>query len=216
MKRILCYGDSNTFGMDGVALVENGRCHRFDENTRWTSLLQEKLGNDWRLAEAGLCGRTTVFDDPMEPGRNGLATLDVTFLCHQPVDLVIVMLGTNDLKDLFHASAYAVTLGMEQILLRLQELIAKSESPDAKILLLCPTPIRESAQGYQYDFSAASVEKAKELSWRYQALAQKHHCLYADVGQWVTTDLSDGVHLTPDAHRIIAEKVLDIIQQQMP
>ena len=87
---ILCFGDSNTYGYkpDGTG--------RFDTNTRWTSLLQKKLGADHRVIEEGLCGRTTVFQDDLREGRRGLDLIGVTMEMHTPIDLLIVMLGTND------------------------------------------------------------------------------------------------------------------------
>ena len=90
---ILCFGDSNTYGYkpDGTG--------RFDTDTRWTSLLQKKLGADHRVIEEGLCGRTTVFQDDLREGRRGLDLIGVTMEMHNPIDLLIVMLGTNDCKQ---------------------------------------------------------------------------------------------------------------------
>lgn len=96
---ILCFGDSNTYGYkpDGTG--------RFDTNTRWTSLLQKKLGADHRVIEEALCGRTTVFQDDLREGRRGLDLIGVTLEMHNPIDLLIVMLGTNDCKTRYNASA---------------------------------------------------------------------------------------------------------------
>lgn len=96
---ILCFGDSNTYGYkpDGTG--------RFDTDTRWTSLLQKKLGADHRVIEEGLCGRTTVFQDDLREGRRGLDLIGVTLEMHNPIDLLIVMLGTNDCKTRYNASA---------------------------------------------------------------------------------------------------------------
>ena len=107
---ILCFGDSNTYGYkpDGTG--------RFDTDTRWTSLLQKKLGADHRVIEEGLCGRTTVFQDDLREGRRGLDLIGVTMEMHNPIDLLIVMLGTNDCKARYNASAGTIAKGLAQVI----------------------------------------------------------------------------------------------------
>ena len=99
MKTILCYGDSNTYGYD----PSNG--FRYPKNVRWTGVLADLLGPEFTVIEEGCNGRTTVFDDPLEGWKNGLDYLKPCLNSHKPIDLVILMLGSNDLKDIFHASA---------------------------------------------------------------------------------------------------------------
>ena len=91
MRTILCFGDSNTWG------DPPGGNGRFAWHERWTGILQSSLGDGFRVIEEGLCGRTTCFDDPFSPNRNGLAYLTVALETHCPLDLLIIMLGTNDL-----------------------------------------------------------------------------------------------------------------------
>jgi len=112
-KRILCYGDSNTWGYKPVAAV------RYDENTRWPSRLQKLLGEEFRVIEAGLSGRTTVFDDPFDDFRNGAASLGYALLEADPVDLVILSLGTNDLK---FTTAAASARGIASLISRIREI----------------------------------------------------------------------------------------------
>src|SRR6056297_2207238 len=111
MKRILCYGDSNTWGY--VPLTGE----RYDETVRWTMLLQEKLGGDYKIIEEGLNGRTTVLDDPLEPGRNGLTYLGPCVQSQSPLDLVVLMLGTNDLKRRFSLAPEEIAMGLEKLVL---------------------------------------------------------------------------------------------------
>ena len=99
MKSILCYGDSNTWGYDPQTRS------RFPHDVRWTGVLASSLGTGYRVVEEGLNGRTTRWDDPIEAGRNGLTFLQPCLESHLPLDLVIVMLGTNDLKQRFGLSA---------------------------------------------------------------------------------------------------------------
>ena len=99
---ILCFGDSNTWG------YKPDKTGRFDENTRWTALLQKKLGPEYHIIEEGLCGRTTVFQDELREGRRGLDLIGVTVEMHNPIDLMIIMLGTNDLKNRFNVHPHDI------------------------------------------------------------------------------------------------------------
>jgi len=112
---ILCFGDSNTYGYrpDGSG--------RFDADTRWTGLLQKKLGTNDRIIEEGLCGRTTVFSDELREGRRGLDTIGILLESHAPVDLLILMLGTNDCKTRYNASAGTIAKGLEQVITKAQK-----------------------------------------------------------------------------------------------
>ena len=213
MKRVLCFGDSNTYGFDGREMAVTGDFSRFDEETRWTHLLGNMLGNGWCVYEAGMGGRTTVFDDPLEYGRNGLKALDVVFKSNEPVDLVTIMLGTNDLKDMFNASAEVISWGMEQLIQRLQDLIARSRNPQTKILIIAPANVSATSAGsYMYGFSEHSVAKGRELPRLYAALAQKYGCSFWDASRHVSVDPSDGTHLNPQGHRLFAESLLPVIQ----
>ena len=110
MRTILCFGDSNTWG------DPPGGNGRFAWHERWTGILQDSLGNGFRVIEEGLCGRTTCFDDPFSPNRNGLAYLTVALETHCPLDLLIIMLGTNDLKANFNLSAFDISRGAASLL----------------------------------------------------------------------------------------------------
>ena len=136
MKRVMCYGDSNTWGYTGIPCLEALPPERLDENTRWTSLLQKKLGAEYRVLEEGYNGRTTVYDDPIVCGVNGYAHLEVAYCSCNPCDLVIVMLGTNDVR--YAADAKEVGVGMRRLLTHLKEIIAGSFSPECKILAVAP------------------------------------------------------------------------------
>ena len=103
---ILCFGDSNTWG------YKPDKSGRYDENIRWTGLLQKKLGSGYHIIEEGLCGRTTVFHDELREGRRGLDMIGVTVEMHDPLDLVIIMLGTNDCKSRYGASASVIAKGL--------------------------------------------------------------------------------------------------------
>ncbi|GAP41468.1 GDSL-type esterase/lipase family protein [Flexilinea flocculi] len=214
MKQILCYGDSNTYGYDSREYPATGKSGRFDESVRWTCLLQKDLGDSAHVYEAGMGGRTTVFEDPLEYGRNGYTFLDVAFKSNEPLDLIIVMLGTNDIKDQFAASAGVIASGMERLIIRLKELISESHNPAARILLVSPVNVTKTAQGgFYYDFSEESISKGLKLGMLYQEIAIKHDCAFADANQWLVPDESDGTHFNPEGHRIFAEKISVIVRQ---
>ena len=110
--KILCFGDSNTFG------YIPGRGGRYDRHTRWPGRLQELLGSAYQVIEEGLCGRTTAFDDVTEPGRSGLDRIRDAVGKNEPLDLLIIVLGSNDCKAQFQASAEEITKGLERLLER--------------------------------------------------------------------------------------------------
>ena len=125
---ILCFGDSNTYGYrpDGTG--------RFDEKTRWTCLLQKKFGNRHRIIEEGLCGRTTIFSDAFREGRRGLDQIGITIETHNPIDLLILMLGTNDCKTRFNASSKTIAKGLIQVI----EKAKKYSSQPFELLIISP------------------------------------------------------------------------------
>ena len=113
--RILCFGDSNTYGYipDGSG--------RYSEDIRWTGLLQKKLASEATVIEEGLCGRTTVFQDELRAGRRGSELLPVLLESHYPLNLVTVMLGTNDCKTVYGASAEVIGKGVEQLINQIKQ-----------------------------------------------------------------------------------------------
>ena len=136
MKTILCYGDSNTWGC--IPLTGAHPPRRYGPAQRWPGVLRRELGNGFWIVEEGLNGRTTVWDDPLEPFRSGKELLVPCLLTHQPIDLVIVMLGTNDLKIRFGVGARDIAAGAGFLL----DVVHASkcgpgESPP-EALLLCP------------------------------------------------------------------------------
>ena len=116
-KHIVCLGDSNTHGYcadpDDCA---DAALARFNEDERWTCLLQEALGEDYKVFEEGLSGRTTVFQDPLYEGLDALHYLYPCLKTHEPVSMLIIMLGTNDTKERLGANAYAIGLGMRRLI----------------------------------------------------------------------------------------------------
>ena len=202
MKQILCFGDSNTWGLDG----ETGK--RFPWEERWTGILQEKLADrDIRIVEEGLCGRTTIFEDPLRLGRRGTELLPTLLETHTP-DAVVLMLGTNDCKTFYNASAEVIGLGVE----RLVEQIRKADK-NIRILLISPIQLGEGVweQGYDPEFNEKSVEVSKGLKAVYQKVAEKYGCDFLAASDVAEPSKEDREHLNEEGHKKLAEAVLGVL-----
>ena len=210
MKRILCYGDSNTWGYDART------CMRLLEHERWDSILQDKLGSDYRVYEEGYNGRTTVYDDPLDYGRNGIEFIEVAMKTHDPIDVLVIMLGTNDLKDMFGVSALLMADGMRRFVTKCQDLISHSLVPECKILLINPAHPTAAADGtYWYGMSENSVPKAAEFGIRLKALAEELGCDFLDADSLVKVSPVDGLHLPPESHKVLADAVYNKIKEMI-
>jgi lysophospholipase L1-like esterase len=110
MAVIVAFGDSNTWGYDPATAT------RFAPQVRWTGVMQRELGPDHSVIEEGLNGRTTVFDDPIEPDRRGADYLPPCLRSHAPLDLLIIALGCNDMKMRFSASPGDIADGAERLI----------------------------------------------------------------------------------------------------
>lgn len=215
MKRILCYGDSNTWGYNPNAFDPvSGASERYNEDMRWPKRMEKLLGAQYCILEEGLNGRTTVFDDPLGPARNGIEHLEAVFRSCDPVDLVVLMLGTNDLKDMFSASAEVVGWGMERLIRHLKGLMENSLSHAAQILLISPVAVAPSADGtYFYGFSQSSSRKARDISEIYCSIAELHGLYFLDASDVAAPGQSDGIHLEESGHAALAEAVADCIME---
>ncbi len=213
-KQILCFGDSNTHGY----CADSSDCQypqwgRFSQTERWTCLLQEKLGEEYHILEEGLNGRTTVFPDPLDEGLRGIDYLLPCMKSHKPIDLLIVMLGTNDCKERFSASAYCISQGMERLLTAAKQSQFWRDGQE-NILLLAPPPIRETIVHTPFvgTMGKDCVEKSQELGKHYQELAKTQHCHFFDTATLGELFNSiDCMHLTKEAHGKLAEALSIVI-----
>ena len=215
MKRILCYGDSNTWGYDPVETgTEGSAAARFPEDVRWTGVLQRQLGPGYRVLEEGLNGRTTAFQDPTAYGRNGDQFLEVAIRSGSPFDCIILMLGTNDLKDFFGASAHMITHGMAKLIRTCRAVLPYTRSAQAKIVVAAPLNVAADRNGvYQYDFSALSTQKGEALRSTYRELAEQMGCAFFDVNDHVQAGLEDGVHLDAAGHLKLGEALAGYLRE---
>ncbi len=216
MKTIMCYGDSNTWGyMPKPEMPASEAVNRFEWGVRWTSLLQMKLGEGWRVVEEGLNGRTTMFDCPMADRRNGLKEIDVSLLTHTPIDLVIVMLGTNDTKGIFNAGEKIIAHGIERLIERIRYGGHGPEGQSPEILIVAPPRLREGVEkGWlATEFSEASVALDGRLAGAYEQVCAACHTHFLNAGAYITADAADCIHMNEEGHAKLAELLCDEVRR---
>lgn len=220
VKRILVYGDSNTWG---YIPVESGPTERYAAGVRWPGVMQAELGEGYEVIEEGLSARTTDIPDPTLPhisgaGLDGSAALSPIIASHLPLDLVVIMLGINDVKAQFDRSPFRIALGMGELI----DIVEQTGSgvgtdyPTPEILVLAPPPLGDLHPEGRAERFAGGVEKTRELPQYYQAIAEAADAEFLDVGTLAETDGIDGVHFSAEAHeeigRGVAEKVRSILE----
>ena len=198
MKTVLCFGDSLTFGHDPAG---NGRHAHGD---RWPMALQKALGPDVHVVAEGLSGRTTAYDDHTSVSdRNGVRILPTLLDSHTPVDLLIVMLGTNDLKPWTGGGAFAASRGLK----RLVEIVKHHPWPfdheAPEILVVSPPHIVETADDSSMAFMPGVVEQSRMLSVFYSELADQSGCGFFDAASVSHASPVDGVHLDAEQTRAL-------------
>lgn len=208
-KHILCIGDSNTHGLctDPSENADHGS--RYNEEERWTCLLQKALGEEYLVIEEGQSGRTCVYEDPAMDSVNLLPVLHALLNSHEPLDLLILMLGTNDAKKKFGTDAKKITKGM-QILVEEAKSVPCWGADGPKILIVAPVPIEE---GVTYpEFAPDCVETTKALAREYAFLAVAEQVDFLDAGGCELTK-ADHVHLTAKGHRQLAERMETAVRE---
>ena len=173
-KHIVCFGDSNTHG---YCALTNGR---FSEEERWTCLLGQLLGEDYLVLEEGLSGRTTCFDDPIHEGLSGLDYIYPCLMSHAPVDLLVIMLGTNDTKERFGSSAACIALGLKRLVAKAVATTDCWGTHGPRILIVVPKTIDK-----EYESTAVGAtmgrgcaEKSEGLIAEYKTIANLTNCFY--------------------------------------
>lgn len=202
-KHIVCMGDSNTHGYcaDPADCMDGG--DRFNEQERWTCLLQKALGEDYLVLEEGLSGRTTVFTDPLHESMDAVSVAYSILMSHEPVDLLIIMLGTNDTKERFGANAAAIAVGMERLIKKCKSVECWGKH-EPNILVICPPPLGE---GFHDEvMGAGCVEKSVALPPYMEAVAERNNVHYLNAADCEFNGV-DFTHLTRRGHAQLAEKL---------
>jgi len=209
MKTILCYGDSNTWGY-----IPGSREKRHPRNVRWTGVLQQLLGDDYYVIEEGLNGRTTCFDDPTWPGRNGYKTLYNTLESNYPIDLIVIMLGSNDAKHWLPGVPQACGEAMEQYAKMIRKGGYGPDGKEPEILLVAPLNILPCFTSPNFD-KVGSIEFVKQLPYHYKRYAEALDLHFWDASPVTLPDEADGLHMNAEGHKAFAgaiqKVILDII-----
>lgn len=207
LKTVLCYGDSNTYGYNPF----NGL--RYPRDIRWPGRLQTLLGNNYQVIEEGCNGRTTIHDDPVDGWKNGMDYLKPCLNSHKPVDIVILMLGSNDLKETFHLSVKEIAAGAEALIDVIQAFTLNKQGFQPQIVLVSPPEIGTgiAASPFGYAFTADAAEKSKEFASYYCQTAERKGCIFVDAAQLVQPSIADSLHLMPHDHAVLAEKFSQLI-----
>jgi len=203
MKNILCFGDSNTWG------YVPGTGNRYPKQIRWTSLLQNLLGSTFYIIEEGLNGRTTVLDDPTRIAKNGLTYLRPCLDSHAPIDLVVLMLGTNDTKHRFGLSAFDISEGVAMLVSTILQSDSGINNKAPKVLIVSPPLVNPASS--KSDLFDGAYEKSKLLSSFYQQVACNTHSDFIDIATCCSVSPIDGIHLDEAGHLALAQALAEKI-----
>ncbi len=203
MRQILCFGDSNTYGLIP------GTANRYNWGTRWTSILDEKLQfYGYRVAEEGLCGRTTMFADTYRPGRSGIDMLPAILETHRPLELVVLMLGTNDCKTAYETTPEKIGVGIERLLDQIWR-----EREDLPVLLISPIHLGADVEKYDREFDRRSVEVSKGLKKVYEQIAKRRGIAFLAASDVALPGEKDQEHMTREGHAALAEAVFEKVRE---
>lgn len=207
MKTVLCFGDSLTWGYDAAG---PGR-HAYRD--RWPSVLQAELDDDVLVIAEGLNGRTTAFDDHLgSADRNGAKILPTLLTTHAPLDLVILFLGSNDMKPWIHGNPLAAKQGIARLIsvIRGHEYPLAAAAPD--ILIVAPPTVSRTTNAEFKEMFAGGDEASKRLAPLYAALADEAGCGFFDAGSVAVTTPLDGVHLDAENTRAIGRALAPVVR----
>jgi lysophospholipase L1-like esterase len=209
---VLCFGDSNTHGT--MAMRWRGDRRRLSKPERWTSVMGTALGAGWEVLPEGHPGRTTVLDDPIEGAhKNSLRALPAILESHRPLDLVIVMLGTNDLKARFGHSAQDIALGVQRVLteIRRSDCGPGGRAPE----ILIAAPVAALVTGIFTDMFAGATEKAAALPALLRGVAEQSGAAFVDLNEVAKVDPVDGIHLDATAHAAIGHRMAEAVRKAL-
>ena len=216
-KHIVCFGDSNTHGYCADPNDTADRTDRFNEDERWTCLLQKILGEEYLVLEEGLSGRTTVFSDPLHECMSGLDVIYSTLMSHEPVDLLIIMLGTNDLKE---HTAQASVNGVGTLIRTIQtfDQLYPASVPlfgDNKPRILVLTPIEIGENVAEWDTLYGKGQESRKFPALMKGLCEWLGVEMMNTQEIVQPSKVDGIHMMPEEHRKLAMAVKEKLLAMM-
>lgn len=205
--RILCIGDSNTWGY----IPGSGLRHR----QRWTKVLASEMP-DSEIIEEGMNGRTLLSVDPLIKERCGITGLKMLLLSHKPLDCVVVMLGTNELKNFFVAEAEYIAKGVEEFIKIIKDPTLWEPFPVPRILIVSPVPVREEVAecGNMFvNFDANSVEQSKLMGKAIEKVCDAYQADFCDAADFAEASLVDCIHMDKENHKKLAQGLVQKLEE---
>lgn len=199
MTKILCFGDSNTWG------TSPNDASRYEKNQRWPGILQGLLGASYTIIEAGQPNRTLVNNAPFDGDKSGISYLKPCLAHHHP-DSIIILLGTNDLKARFNISAEQIAQGLTQLVQQIIDTTTDGHINSSNVLILSPPIINEVAR-YQQIYQGGA-EKSQQLAEHYLRCARQLKCRYLDTNNIITSCPQEGIHWPIEQHQRLAKALL--------
>jgi len=212
MKTVLVFGDSNSWGWnpanDLVKPIE-----RWSDDIRWPGVMQKELGGDFKVLIDGLNGRTTVWDDPIEEYRCGKNQIVPSMDAAAPIDLMIIFVGTNDLKVRYSVSAQDIANSAALLVQKALAQVGAFTGGKPKVILIGPPPLGPIAKGIFKEMFGGNEEKSKQLGARYKIAAKALGVDYLDAGTIVKSSDIDGLHLDADQHGLLGKAIADVVKK---
>lgn len=203
MKQILVYSDSLTWG------IIPGTRNRLPFDRRWPGVMELALrdkGQNVRVIEDCLNGRRTVWEDPFKPGRNGLAGLEQRIEINSPLDLVILMLGTNDLQNMHNNTAWHAAQGVAALVTAIKQAPIEPGMPSPPILIVAP-PVITGAKGPMTNKFSDAAARCAGMPEFLRDVAEQSGCNFFDSNSVIGASKVDGIHLDEPEHSILGEKM---------
>ncbi|GAA0991045.1 SGNH/GDSL hydrolase family protein [Subtercola frigoramans] len=214
-KRILCFGDSLTWGW--IPTNEGAPTSRYPINQRWTGAMLDDLGDGYEIIEEGLSSRTTNVDDPVDGRLNGARYLPTALASHLPLDFVVLLLGTNDTKPIYNRTAYEIAYGMAELVGQVQGSGGGVGTlyPAPRVVVVAPPRLGTIPHPWFGEMFAGAQAKTEQLPALYAALASFAGVAWLDAGAHICTDGVDGIHLSAESNtilgRAVAQKIRELI-----
>lgn len=175
---------------------------------RWTSILSEKLGENYHVVEEGLCGRTTIFDDPLRDGRCGVKMLPTLLESHSPIDLTTIMLGTNDCKTVYGATSKIIAKGVKRLIHQV-----RNHAENSRILIISPIHLGKNISEYDSEFSESSIKISEMLAESYQKICKEENVFFMDASEYAEPSDTDREHMNETGHAHLAEAVFQKVKE---
>lgn len=203
MKKILCYGDSNTWGCSPADST------RFDEGTRWPMVCGSILGENYTIIENGLNGRTVLNLSPVNIMANGIECIKSVIKEYIPLDIAIISLGLNDVFIKDEVTLSEISTGVEEIIDMIRSAHIEGKYPNPEIIIMSPPEFNTGIEGVQ--FFELQINKLKCLPETFEKLSLKKNCRFFNASDYVTGSSIDGSHLEAESHILLGEKVAEFI-----